>query len=82
VKKVIVGAGIFVLTLAALRRFGPALGKRAMTKCEEMFDRMPEEFLPKRMMRSIEEIREQNSRILAHLEEEPTALAVAPGRRE
>lgn len=80
-KKVIVGAAIFALALAALRRFGPGLGKRAMTKCEEMFDRMPEEFLPKRMMRSIEEIREQNSRILGHLEEETAALAAAPERR-
>ena len=80
-KKVMIGAAVFVLALAALRRFGPALGKRAMRKCEEMFDRMPEDFPPKRMMRSIEEIREQNARILGHLEEERTALAATPGRR-
>lgn len=80
-KKVIVAAGVFVLALAALRRFGPALGKRAMTKCQEMFDRMPEESPPKRMMRGIEEIREQNSRILRDLEEKRTALAGAPGGR-
>jgi hypothetical protein len=41
-----------------------------MRKCEEMFDRMPEEFAPGRMMRSIEEIREQNTRILRQLETE------------
>jgi hypothetical protein len=81
VKKLIVGAGVLVLALAALRRFGPALGKRAMAKCQEMFDRMPEELPPKRMMRGIEEIREQNSRILRELEEEHTALAGAPGGR-
>ncbi len=34
-KKVIAGA-FFVLILLALRRFGPALGKRAMAKCQEM----------------------------------------------
>jgi hypothetical protein len=44
VKKLVVGAGVFVLALAVLCRFGPALGKRAMAKCQEMFDRMPEEF--------------------------------------
>lgn len=38
-KKVIVGAAAFVLTLVALRRFGPAVGKRAMTKCQEMMAR-------------------------------------------
>jgi hypothetical protein len=80
-KKVIVAAGVFVLALAALRRFGPALGKRAMAKCEEMSDRMPEEFPPQRMMRGIEEIREQNSRILRDLEEDRTALVGAPGGR-
>lgn len=67
-KRSIVGAAVFLAAVAALRRFGPALGARAMRKCEEMFDRMPEDFPPKRMMRSIEEIREQNTRILRHLE--------------
>ena len=80
-KKVMVAAGILVLAVGALRRFGPVLGERAMTKCEEMFDRMPEEFPPKRMMRGIEEIGKQNSRILRDLEEERTALAGAPGGR-
>jgi hypothetical protein len=70
-----------VSALAAFHRFGPALGRRAMTKCQEMFDRMPEEFPPKRMMRGIEGIREQNSRILRDLDEERTALADAPGGR-
>ncbi len=68
-KKTIIGAAVFVAALAALRRFGPALGERAMSKCQQMFERMPEEFPPKRMMRSLEEIREQNTRILHHLEE-------------
>jgi len=80
-KKIIVGAAVFVAALAALRRFGPALGKLGMRKCEEMFDRMPDEFAPKRMMRSIKEIEEQNTRILRHLDQERTTLAAAPGRR-
>jgi hypothetical protein len=77
VKKVMVAAGVLVLALTALRRFGPTLGKRAMTKCEEMFDRMPEDFPPKRMMHAIDEVRDQNLRILRDLEEERTALAGA-----
>lgn len=72
-----IGAAALVFVAAARRRFGPALGRRAMSKCEEMFDRMPEEFPPKQMMRSLEEIRDQNQRILAHLEDEQTMLAAS-----
>jgi hypothetical protein len=68
-KKLIIGAGVLVAAVAAVRRFGPALGERAMRRCEQMFDRMPEEFPPKRMMRSIEEIRAQSTRILDRLEQ-------------
>jgi hypothetical protein len=74
---VIVGAAVFVSMLATLRRFGPALAERAMRKCEEMFDCMPEEFPPRWMMRSIEEIRDQNSRILRQIQEERPVLASA-----
>lgn len=74
-KKLLIGAGVLVIALAALRRFGPAMGQRAVRKCHEMFDRMPEEFPPKRMMRGIYEIRQQNSRILHHLEEEGAVLS-------
>ncbi|MFF4550720.1 hypothetical protein [Streptomyces sp. NPDC001435] len=71
-KKMIIGAAASVVALAAFRRFGPALGERAMRKCLEMFERMPEEFPPKRIMRSIEEIRQQNTQILRRLEERGT----------
>lgn len=40
-KKVIIGAGVFVTTLVAVRRFGPALHEWCMTKCQNMLDRMP-----------------------------------------
>jgi hypothetical protein len=80
-KKMLIGAAVLVFGVAALRRFGPVLGEWAMRKCEEVFDRMPEEFPPKRMVRGIEEIREQNKRILHQLDEERTAIAAAPGGR-
>jgi hypothetical protein len=35
-KKLFVVAAIFAVSIFALRRFGPALAKRAMAKCEEM----------------------------------------------
>jgi hypothetical protein len=77
-KKVLIGAAVFAAALAALRRFGPALEERAMRKCEQMFDRMPADFPPKRMLRGIEQIQEQNTHILRRLQEQehqPTALA-------
>lgn len=67
---VAVGAGILIL----VRRFGPALGQRMMRKCEEMFDRMPEDFPPKQMMRGIEDIREQNAEILRRAEQSKPRL--------
>jgi hypothetical protein len=78
-KKAIIGGAVLVAGVAALRRFGPAIRGWAMRECQEMFDRMPEEFPPKRMMRSVEEVREQNERILEVLDGERTALAVARG---
>ena len=79
--KLIIGAAAAVTAVAVLRRFGPAVHAWAMGKCQEMFEHMPEEFLPKRMMRGIEELREQNARILRNLDEEPAALAAAPEGR-
>jgi hypothetical protein len=38
-KKFVVVATVLALTIVALRRFGPTLGKRAMTKCQEMMSR-------------------------------------------
>ena len=68
-KKVLIGAAVFAAALAALRRFGPALEELTMRKCEAMFARMPADFPPKRMLRGIEQIQEQNTQILRRLEE-------------
>lgn len=79
-KKLVIGSVFLAAAVFALRRFGPVLARKAMKKCEEMFDHMPEDFPPKRMMRGIDEIREQNARILHHLEEAGPALAAPSGR--
>jgi ribosomal protein S18 acetylase RimI-like enzyme len=41
----------------------PALEQRAMRKCEQVFGRIPEDFPPKRIVRGIEQIQEQNTHI-------------------
>lgn len=67
-KKMLIGAAVFAAAAAALRVIGPVLGQRALKRCGEMFGELPEDFPPKRMMRSLEEIRQQNTEILRHLE--------------
>ncbi len=77
-KKMLIGVAIVVAAAAVLRFFGPALGQRAMKRCADMFGQLPEDFPPKRMMRSLEEIRQQNTQILRHLEQaeqQPAAQA-------
>lgn len=69
-KKTIVGAATVVGILAVLHRFGPALQERVKRKCLETFEHMPEDFPPKRIMRSLEQIQEQNTQILRQFEED------------
>jgi hypothetical protein len=70
VKKLVIGSAFVAAGVYAVRRFGPSLGGFAMKHCEQMFEQMPDDFPPKRMMRGIEEIREQNTRILQQLEKQ------------
>ena len=60
---VLAGVGLLVL-----RARGAALHERLAAHCEAMFERMPDTFPPKKMMRSIEEIRVTTSRILELVE--------------
>ena len=51
-----------------VRAVAPKLHVRLMARCEAMFEQMPENFPPKRMMRGIEEIRVNTARIAELLE--------------
>lgn len=57
------GVGILIL-----RGRMPKLHERVMAHCEGMFERMPDTFPPKRMMRDIEETRARTTRIEQLLE--------------
>ena len=82
VKKLIVIAAAS-LGVLALRRLGPALCERAMAKCQEMLDRMSNDFPPKRMRRGTDEIEipEWNARNRGVPLKKPEAVAVASERR-
>lgn len=62
------GAVIGGVVLAA-RVLAPKLHARMLATCKGMFEHMPEDFPPKRMMGGIEEIRANTTRILELLEE-------------
>ena len=59
----------------AARSLGPKLRERCMAGCERMFEQMPDDFPPKRMLRGIEESRANTARILELLEERQGAAA-------
>jgi hypothetical protein len=64
---VLVGAigGVGVLLVRARL---PKLHEGLVARCEAMFERMPDTFPPKKMMRGVEEIRIKTGRILELLE--------------
>jgi hypothetical protein len=66
-RMVIVGAIVGVAILLVRGRV-PAPHERLVARCESMFERMPDTFPPKKMMRGIEEIRVKTGRILELLE--------------
>ncbi len=69
-RNLVIGAAVVAAAAYTFRRVGSSLGEQAMRQCETMFESMPDQFPPKRMMRGIDEIREQNTRILRLLEAE------------
>ena len=81
---VIVGAFVGVGVLMVRARV-PELHERLMARCESMFERMPDTFPPKKMMRGIEEIRVKTGRILELLEtstEDTAEPALSDGSTE
>lgn len=74
----LVGLGILIVRARA-----PKLHERLMARCEGMFERMPDTFPPKRMMRGIEEVRANTARIISLLEgraadaDDPTLSTIA-----
>jgi hypothetical protein len=67
-RRIAIGATLTVIGVAAARALAPKLHARLVARCERMFEQMPEDFPPKRMLRGIEEIRANTSRALELLE--------------
>ena len=68
-RRIVIGTALAGGVLIAARVLAPKLHERMMAACRGMFEHMPEDFPPKRMIGGIEEIRANTTRILDLLEE-------------
>jgi hypothetical protein len=79
-RRIVIGAiltGVGVLIFRGLR---PKLRKRFRAAFGRMFEQMPDNFPPKQMMQSVEQIRQKTASILELLEERKPATG-APEQR-
>jgi hypothetical protein len=77
-RRIVIGAALAGVGVLVARALGPKLHERLMARCEGMFEQMPDDFPPKRMMRGIDEIRANTARTLALLEEPKQAGEAEP----
>lgn len=77
-RRLVISAAVIGGVVVAARVLAPKLHARMMAACKGMFERMPEDFPPKRMMGGIEEIRADTTRILELLEQSSQAEEAKP----
>ena len=70
-RRIAISAAVIGGVVVAARVLAPKLHARMLAACKAMFEHMPEDFPPKRMMGGIEEIRANTTRILELLDERP-----------
>jgi hypothetical protein len=75
----VISAAVIGGVVVAARVLAPKLHARMMAACKGMFERMPEDFPPKRMMGGIEEIRANTARTLELLEQRTEAAKKEAG---
>jgi hypothetical protein len=78
-RRVVIGAVLAATAVLVVRALGPKLRRRCEAERGRMFERMPDDFPPKRMLRGIEAIHEQNARILHLLGEREVNRADTAG---
>jgi hypothetical protein len=80
-RRIVIRAAVIGGVVLAARALAPKLHARMLATCKGMFEHMPEDFPPKRMMGGIEETSANTTRILELLEERSQAdAAQAAGR--
>ena len=77
-RRMVIGAAVIGAVVVAGRALAPKLHARMLAACEGMFQQLPEDFPPKRMMSGIEEARANTARILELLDERTRTQPKAP----
>ena len=77
-RRLAISAAVVGGVLVAARVLAPKLHARMLAACQGMFEHMPEDFPPRKIMGGIEEIRENTSRTLELLEERARAEEATP----
>ena len=72
-RRIAISAAVVGGVVVAARALAPKLHARMLAACKGMFEHMPDDFPPKRVMGGIEEIRANTTRILELLEERTQA---------
>ena len=68
-RRIAISAAVIGGVVVAARVLAPKLHARMLATCKAMFEHMPDDFPPKRMMGGIEEIHANTARILELLDE-------------
>ena len=76
-RRLAIAAALIGGAIVAVRALTPKLHARMLAACKGMFEQMPDDFPPKRMMSGIEEIRANTTRTLELLEERTQAEEAA-----
>ncbi len=79
-RRIVIGAALTGVGVLILRGLRPKLRERFREAFGRMFEQMPDDSPPKRMMQSVEQIRQKTARILELLEEGKPATG-APEQR-
>ena len=77
-RRLVISAAVVGGVVVGARVLAPKLHARMLAACQGMFEHMPEDFPPKRIMGGIEEIRANTTRILELLEEGTRADKAQP----
>ncbi len=68
-RRMVIAGALLGVTVMAARTLAPRLHARMLGACQRMFEQMPDDFPPRRMLRGIEEIRANTARTLELIEE-------------
>lgn len=77
-RRIAIAAALAGAGVLAVRGLVPKLHARLLAACERMFEQMPEEFPPKRIMRDLEEVKANSAHALELLEQRGQANQPEP----